>query len=214
VTLSLASNGTYTIVIDPPLDAPLEVMRGSTTVAGGFLVVTEDDAPGETVTFTLALSGNTLTIETDDVEFDFNDTGSVAADLRAVLRAPTGTTAVDLLGTWDATEWRYISFPTGADTIDVIGDGGSLTITVAGDATYSADVTVPGELPDTETGVLLIVQNVMTMIDHIDPTDPRTYTFVLSGSTISLEGDGEIDFNDPPDGITEAATIEMVLQRQ
>jgi hypothetical protein len=85
---------------------------------------------------------------------------------------------------------------------------------VAGDATYSADVTVPGELPDTETGVLMIVEDVMLLIDDIDPVDPMVYTFVLSSGTISLDGDGEIDFDDPPDGITEPANIEMVLQLQ
>lgn len=212
VALSLASNGSYTIVMLPPLSTP-DVTEGSATVEGGLLVVTDDEAPGETVTFTLTLSGNTLTIETDEVEFDFGG-GDVPADLRAVFSVPVGTAAVDLLGSWEATEWRYVSDPSGADTVDVIGDGGSLAITVAGDATYSADVTVPGELPDTETGVLMIVEDVMLLIDDIDPVDPMVYTFVLSSGTISLDGDGEIDFDDPPDGITEPANIEMVLQLQ
>jgi len=212
VTLSVADNGRYTIVMLPPQDTP-DVSKGSVDVDGGFLLVTDDETPGDTVTFTLILSGNTLTIETGELEFDFG-AGDEPADLHAVFSVPVGTTAVDLEGTWEATDWRYISEPAGADTIDVIADGGSLTMTVAGDATYSADVTIPGELPITETGVVMIVDDVMLLIDDIVPDDPMVFTFVLSAGTISLEGEGQIDFDDPPDGIDEDATIEIVLVLQ
>ncbi len=66
---TLASDGTLT---GTQGIAPfVEQWSGTVTVANGIITVTDDDVPPEVLSFTFTLSGNQLSMTTDDVEFAF-----------------------------------------------------------------------------------------------------------------------------------------------
>jgi hypothetical protein len=217
VIMTVAGNGRYTIGAADPFGGGADFIKGALLVEEGVLLATNDDEPGETAAFFVELSGDMLTIFTDEVDYDFDvpsDGITEPADLRAVFQFATGMTAADLAGTWEATEFRFVSSPTPTDTIDVIDLGGGLSVTLGTDASYDLTLTIPDELPDDQSGVALIFGDMIVMIDEVEPEGSIMFEFGLDGETITLRGADSIDFDDPPDGIDDPAVVEIVLAQQ
>jgi hypothetical protein len=217
VTMTVASNGRYTIGAANPFGSGADFIKGSMLVEEGILLVTNDDEPGETAAFTAQLSANSLTIFTDEVDYDFDvppDGITEPADLRAEFQFATGMTAADLAGTWEATEFRFVSTPTPTDTIDVIEGGGGLSVTVGADASYELTLTLPAKLPEIQYGVVLLFGDMIVMIDEVEPAGSIRFEYGLAGGTITLRGEDTADFNVPPDGIEDPAMVEIVMELQ
>ncbi len=217
VTLTVAGNGRYTIGAAAPFGSGADFIKGAMLVEEGVLLVTDDESPGETAAFSVQLSGGMLTIFTDEVDYDFDappDGITEPAELRAVFQFATGMTAADLAGTWEATEFRFVSSPTPTDTIDVIDLGGGLSVTVGADASYDLTLMIPDELPEDQSGVAMIIGDMIVMIDEVEPQGSIMFEFGLDGETITMRGEDSIDFDDPPDGINEPAVVEIVLEQQ
>jgi hypothetical protein len=84
-TLTIATDGSYTLDITTP-DDEAEVSTGFMAIESGVLLLTNDDAPGETVAFAMTLSEDELTLVTDEARFDFDEDGRLEpALLRLVL---------------------------------------------------------------------------------------------------------------------------------
>jgi len=210
--LTVGGDADYTVVMFIPFEG-YETETGSASVVDGSVTILPDGEIGP-ITFAASLSGGTLTLTGED-EFDFDDDGTdEAAELRLVLSAVGGTTAADLEGVWEASEFRYISDPVPTDTFDIIDAGGSLTITMDDDGRYVVEILFPPDPLETVPGTLVIDGNQMYLIDDLgDPLDPMTFTFSLVGDTITLTGgEDEYDFDD--DGTPESATLEAVLSLQ
>lgn len=62
----------------------------------------------------------------------------------------TGVERDDLIGTWDATEYKLLDFGEPPQEFDLIGTGGSATLTFDGDGTF--ELTLVGAEPETTTG--------------------------------------------------------------
>jgi len=217
VAMTVAGNGRYTAAAVEPSGGFTDVMTGALLVEEGYLLMTDDEQPGETVAFAAELAGGVLTIISNEVSYDFDvppDGVEEPADLRAVFRFATGTTVADLVGTWEATEYRYVSSPTPSDTMDVIELGGGVDITLDADGWYALTLRLPGELPEDQSGVLMISGDMIYMIDDVDPGDPLIFEFALDGDTVTMQGEDSIDLDDPPDGIDDPAVVELVLVRQ
>ncbi|MGD2154445.1 MAG: hypothetical protein PVG79_14340, partial [Gemmatimonadales bacterium] len=217
VAMTVAGNGRYTAAAVEPVGGFTDVITGAMLVEEGYLLMTDDAQPGETIAFAAQLAAGVLTIFSNEVSYDFDvppDGVEEPADLRAVFRFATGTTVADLVGTWEATEYRYVSSPTPADTIDVIELGGGVNITLDADGRYALAVTLPGELPEDQSGVLMISGDMIYMIDDVDPVDLLVFEYALDGETVTMQGEDSIDFDDPPDGIDDPAVVELVLVRQ
>lgn len=211
VRLTVAANGDFSIVMWGA-DNILDIMTGTVSVSDRTIVVNDDEEPGNPTSFAGSLSGNTLRMDTDEVEFDFGS-GDEPADLHLVLGLKTaGTLIDDLVGDWDATTFLFISEAVPPDTFDVIDQGGSLAITVTTDSRYAVDVTFPGELPDSERGTLLILPGVLALIEDSDTDswEVMGFLFELVGDTLTLEGEDEFDFGSG----YEPATLEIVMERQ
>jgi len=214
VRLTVAANGDYSIVVWAP-DVIADVLWGTVSVDDGNIVITDEQEPGNPISFSAGLSGNTLSMQTDEVEFDFGD-GDEPAELHIVFQLKTtGTLIDDLVGDWDGTTFLFISEAVPPDTFDVIDEGGSLALTVTAESRYAADVTFPGELPDSETGTLLIltdVTDVLVLIEDSDTDiwDAMGFLFELVGDTLTLEGEDMFDFGSGD----EPATLEIVVERQ
>lgn len=122
-----------------------------------------------------------------------------------------GPSQDDIVGTWEATVMEFVSVSAPVDTVDLIADGGSATLVLAANGTYTFTVTPVGDPPDVQTGTWELGGEVMT----VSPTGlPFSYQFdvVLAGDTLSLSGaDAEYDFDG--DDVPEAAKLNLVLVR-
>jgi hypothetical protein len=217
VTMTIAGNGRYSVAAVVPVGGVADMITGALLVEEGVLLITDDESPGATDAFGVDLSGGMLTIFSDEVEYDFDEPADgidEPADLRAVFRLATGTTVADLVGTWEATEFRFVSSPLPTDTIDAIAEGGGFSVTLAADGRYSLALTMPGELPEDRNGVLIVSGDMLYMIDVAQPEEFTAFEFGLDGETITLRGEDSIDFDDPPDSVNDPAVVEMVLARQ
>jgi hypothetical protein len=211
-TLTVAGGGTYSLVSLVPGRA-IDVVKGELSVEGGTIAVSESSGAGNRMAFQAGLSDNTLTMATGDAEFDFINNGNEEpANLQIVWNRATGTTVADLEGTWEASVFRFVSLPVRADTVDVIADGGRLTVMISDDASYSVGIAEPDELPLLETGTALIDEGRLILIGGLAPDEPQVFNFELAGDTLSLEGEGEFDFD--ADGVDDPAIVEAVLERQ
>jgi len=89
-TLDLSINGAYTLTVVPPGEEE-DVTRGFMVVEGSVLLVSDTSVPGETTAYGMSFDGDTLTLTTTEVGFDFNnDSVSDAATLRLVLERTQG----------------------------------------------------------------------------------------------------------------------------
>lgn len=210
VRLTVAANGDFSIVMWGA-EGILDIMTGTVSVSDGTIVVNDDEEPGNPTSFAGSLSGNTLMMDTDEVQFDFGS-GDEPADLHIVLGLKAaGRIAGDLVGEWSATSFLFISEAVPPDTFDTIAEGGGLEITVTGDSRYAMIVQVPSQPADTIYGTLLILTGQLWLIDEPD-TDIYEWLelfFELVGDTLLLEGEEEFDFG----GGDEPATMEVVLER-
>lgn len=73
VEIVIRANNTYTITFDVPWADP-EVDDGTWALAGS--VLTFDEGTADETAFDVSLSGNILTIYTDDITFDFDENGT------------------------------------------------------------------------------------------------------------------------------------------
>lgn len=89
-TLNLSINGAYTFTVVAPGEEE-DVTRGFMVVEGSVLLVSDTSVPGETTAYDMSFDGDTLTLTTTEVGFDFNnDSVSDAATLRLVLERTQG----------------------------------------------------------------------------------------------------------------------------
>jgi hypothetical protein len=212
-TLTVAGDSTYWAVMAAPGEIP-EIATGSWVIERGFLLVTDDSVPGETTAFEVSLSGSSLTLVTDEEEFDFDGDGvEEPAELRMVLLRVTGPTVADLEGTWDAEVFRFVSVPAATDTIDLIGLGGSFTVTVATYGRYTSVMTPPLGVPETDTGTMLMEADTLIVVSDTAPDEPQFLVFAMPAATrLELSGDATADFDG--DGVEDPARLEAVLRRQ
>jgi hypothetical protein len=82
---TISSDGAYTMVVTTP-EASVDTTQGFMVLEQGFLLVTNTAAPGSTTAFLVNLAGTTLTMTTDEADFDFDGDGTEEpARLRIVL---------------------------------------------------------------------------------------------------------------------------------
>jgi hypothetical protein len=124
---------------------------------------------------------------------------------------PGGITIADLAGTWDATTATFEGV-VGSGFVDLIADGGSVTLTITGDGRFTFVLTLPGESPETASGTMHFEEDFLVMTFDDDPSDPVFFIFFFSDDTLTLAGEDEFDFDD--DGVDEPAIITLVLQRR
>ncbi len=118
--------------------------------------------------------------------------------------------AAALAGTWSATSFVFTSKANSADTYDLIGEGGSFSLTITADGSYSGSFTGAGE-NETFSGTYVAQGTNLILTDDQDPT-PDPVAFTLSGNTLTIiDDDEEFDFDD--DGFDEPATLTIVLER-
>jgi hypothetical protein len=209
--ITIGTNNRYSILIEVPSDTP-DVMTGSVHVTSGKVVMENDDEPGNPLSYTAIASTNAVSMVTSDVAFDFDEDGDdEPANLYLTLARQSGVTAANMAGDWEATEFRIMRLPDLADTVDVIGGGGSLLLTITNAGEFDMAMTLPGEPQHVDEGIIKIEPGTVAFYDIDDPADPEEFDFALETSSMTLEGYVGFDFDG--DEIEEDAIVEVTLVR-
>ncbi len=114
-----------------------------------------------------------------------------------------------LAGTWNATSMVFTNNANSSETYDLIADGGSLSLTFTAAGGFSGSSTTP-EGTEILSGTFVVQGTNLIVTDTGEP-ESETIAFTLSGNTLTLTLDDELDFDD--DGFDEPATLVIVLQR-
>jgi len=116
----------------------------------------------------------------------------------------------DIAGTWTATQFEFTSVANSSVTFDVIGEGGSASLTFNANGTYSITFALGGP-PETDSGTYAIDGSRFTLDEGTG--DEVSGTIDLSGDTLTLRITQGIEFDFDDDGTDEAATVVIVLTR-
>ncbi len=119
---------------------------------------------------------------------------------------------MDITGTWNATLVQYTSTADPSKSVDLIADGGTLSIVITAGMNYTLTVSFPGEPVEAEQGTVSLADDVVT-IDPAGPDVQFDFDFALSGDTMTLTSDDE-EFDFDGDDIDEPAMLLVVLPRQ
>ncbi len=125
---------------------------------------------------------------------------------------PTQVTVEDLVGTWNASQFRVTDESGTIMPFDIIAFGGRLTITVTSGGGFAGTLkatAVASENP--VSGTVSVQGSTLTLTFTQGLTQPISGQFVLSGDTLTITGTGlRVEF----EGQTiESATILLVLRR-
>jgi len=125
----------------------------------------------------------------------------------------SNVTLADLAGTWDATQFTLTNPADGSQSVDLIGMGGSFTLTINASGAFSGTQTILGTT-DTFSGTIQLSGNhSMSLVDAANPSDITDVTYTLSGDHLVItSSDLTWDWNN--DGTDEAANLSAALQRQ
>jgi hypothetical protein len=133
-----------------------------------------------------------------------------AAALAVACSDDTGPSEDELVGTWNATKFEFVSVANPNLKLDAIAFGATLMMVLHSDGTYTITTGFPGEPTETETGTWSASEDVFTLSDS---EGDMQFDMSLSGNTLTLAGaDGEFDLND--DGIDEPAKVNVTLVRE
>ncbi len=124
----------------------------------------------------------------------------------------TGLDPVELAGTWSALEYRFTNPANTSQTVELIALGGSLSIVIRADSTYTATIQEPGDAPETRSGTVEIQGDTLT-ISESGQGSPTPYMARRSGDTLTMTTSDE-DFDFDQDGTDDPADVRIVLVRQ
>jgi len=109
----------------------------------------------------------------------------------------TGVTEADLVGTWNATAFKFSDFGDPVMDFDVIGMGGSVEMAINANGTFTLTVTIPGPGPQVTDGTWVLQGDDVVIFTGTGETDGMETTVALSGTTLTVYSDDLVfDFGD------------------
>jgi len=125
--------------------------------------------------------------------------------------APNEVTLDDLAGTWNATTLKFTNVANTAQVFDLVANGGSFTLTLSADGTFSGTQSFAGQnLP--LSGTVTVSNGVLTLVET-----GETSTFNITaygGDTITIASSSNVAWDFEFDGQDEEASVTATLQRQ
>lgn len=142
---------------------------------------------------------------------------AVAAGAIVACGGSSGPSADSLVGTWIASPAHASTFVEFVDKsnpsakVELIALGGTVTLTLKQDKTFTLTVSIPGQSPEADQGTWSSSSDVLTLT--YSPTSNMQFDLGLSGNTLSLGGaDAPFDVND--DGVEESTKLSVKMVRQ
>lgn len=118
----------------------------------------------------------------------------------------------DLTGTWTATQAFFSSLEEpNKGNLDVIDEGGSLTLKIESDGRFRVTIVLPGEPNMVFTGQLGFDEEWLAMAYDDEPEEYYYHYFDLNAdkSELTIRGDGYIDLDG--DGVEDMVSMSFVL---
>lgn len=124
----------------------------------------------------------------------------------------TGISISDIQGNWTATRAVFDIAGTGASQrIDVVEEGGSVTLSIQANGRFTLSVTVPGRSAEVSTGQLGFDEDLLVVTYDDDPDEEEFFGIQSTSTTLSINGSAEFDFDG--DGTEEPARAELDFVR-
>ncbi len=124
----------------------------------------------------------------------------------------TGVEVNDLAGTWEATAYVFTSVADPTQMVDIIAAGGSYSLTIAVDSSFTTRFLEPGETMETKTGSVTVLGSTLT-IAKSGQGSPTDFSAVRDGNAMTLITQDE-DYDFDGDQVEDEATLRVELTRQ
>lgn len=109
----------------------------------------------------------------------------------------SGVTEDDLIGTWNATEFVFSDFGDPVTDFDVLAEGGSVTMGIRADGTFTLTFTIGGLEPDVVDGTWDLQGDDVLILTEEGEVDGLALEISLDGTTLTVYSDDvEFDFGD------------------
>ena len=158
-----------------------------------------------TVIFTLSLFIFCMVVvscSSDDEGEDFTLNGTTIA-------------MADIAGDWNATRGVFQSTSLGpAFQVDVVDQGGTITMNIQSDGKFSITVTELGEAPETTTGRMAFDEDLLVIFFDDDPGEWEFFGIFHSEPNLSISGgNGSAEYDFDGDGSEEPANVDFEFVR-
>lgn len=118
----------------------------------------------------------------------------------------------DIAGSWIATSAVFDIAGTGpSQRIDVVEEGGTVTLVIQNNGRFTLTVTQVGEAPEVTTGRLGFDEDLLVVSYDDDPDEFEFFGSQFSGNNLSIQGPAEFDFDG--DGTDDPARVSLDLVR-
>lgn len=126
--------------------------------------------------------------------------------------SPSGSSSPSgLEGTWKATKAEFISATNSAKRTDVVAQGTTVTLAIAGN-TFTQTFADPGQTPRVTTGTWTSTKDTMSLTPS-GMSWSWQFDMSQSGNSLSLSG-ASVEFDFAANGVMEQAKLYMTLARQ
>ena len=119
---------------------------------------------------------------------------------------------IALAGTWDAAVFEFTSATEPPVVRDLIQEGGIATLDLSTNGAYTLTVVPAGDQPDVTHGFMVVEGSVILVSDTSVPGETTAYDLSFNSETMTLITT-EVGFDFDNDGVSDAATLRLVLER-
>ncbi|NAS13593.1 hypothetical protein [Poritiphilus flavus] len=116
----------------------------------------------------------------------------------------------EVTGNWVATQANF-DIPGTTQQVDVVAEGGTVTLNVQADGGFTLVITEVGEAGETTTGDLAFCEGIFTVRYDDAPNIPEILNASLNGGIFQITGPVEFDVDG--DGSDDEAFVILVLER-
>ena len=116
-----------------------------------------------------------------------------------------GLSPTAITGTWQLTKVLFVSQANPQQSVDLIAQGGTATLTLDPGYTFTIVINMPAVPPDTLAGTWSLSGDLLTMIPDWFIGNMQ-FTVTVAGQTLKLAG-GHVDFDVNNDGTDEPAIL-------
>jgi hypothetical protein len=206
-TMEVDGAGNFEMLQSAPADS-FERNTGTLAIHGNVLEIT-DAAGGDPMYMIFSLGGGAFEFTKGEWTDPFETGTSKAFRLEARLETYTPATSADFVGDWMADSWVFTDLANPMTTYDMIADGGSFSMTIVDDGTFSYSMTFPGETTENSTGTWEIFGDMLVITDDADGWQSAMQYTVGTGTFTMFSNDDSFDFDE--DGTDEDALLLITM---
>ncbi len=140
--------------------------------------------------------------DSEDGEDDFSLNGTIIA-------------MSDIAGDWNATRGVFVKNATGPEvSIDVVGEGGTITLNIQTTGRFTITVTPLGEPADVTTGQMGFDEDLLVISFDSDPDEFEFFGITHNEPVLTIAGgNGAAEYDFDGDGLDEEAFVDFIFER-